>query len=649
MASEKRAAGLHSAYRPVPFTQVTLSDDFWAPRLETNRSATLPIEYAQCRDTGRLEAFKLNWQPGQEPVPHIFWDSDVAKWIEAASYSLSTHPDARLAALLDEVAALVAGAQQSDGYLNTHYTVVEPGKRWTNLRDRHELYCAGHLIEACVAHYQATGQRTLLDVASRYADHIGSVFGTRPGQKRGYCGHEEIELALVKLYRATGERRYLDLSQYFIDERGRQPYYYDDEARARGEDPSAYWAKTYAYVQAHQPVREQEHVTGHAVRAMYLYSAMADLAGETGDVSLLRACEKLWTHLVTRNLYLTGGIGPSSHNEGFTGDYDLPNQSAYAETCAAVGLVFWSHRLLQLTGDGQYADGMERALYNGALAGVSLDGERFFYVNPLASRGDHHRQAWYDCACCPPNIARLLASLGQYVYSTGADEVAVHLYVQGHAHMEVAGQALTLRQATRYPWDGQIHITLEPRAPVEFALKLRLPGWCRQARLAVNGETVDLGRSVQLNPPLNAPAALVERGYISLRRQWQAGDWVTLNLEMPVERVYAHPQVGQDVGAVALQRGPLVYCLEQVDQAEPVQRLRLPASAALTSQFEPGLLGGVVVLTGAAEAVDESDWGGQLYRAQPPGQHPVQLKAVPYYAWDNREAGGMQVWLAEVA
>jgi DUF1680 family protein len=642
---------LKAMWRPVPFTQVTIADDFWAPRLETNRSATLPIEYEQCRSTGRLEAFKLNWKPGKEPVPHIFWDSDVAKWIEAASYSLSTHPDARLAALLAEVAALVAGAQQPDGYLNTHYTVVEPENRWTNLRDRHELYCAGHLIEASVAHYQATGRRTLLDAARRYADHIGRVFGPEPGQKRGYCGHEEIELALVKLYHATDEPRYLALSQYFVDERGRQPYYYDQEARARGEDPSAYWAKSYAYVQAHQPVREQERVTGHAVRAMYLYSAMADLAGETGDVNLLRACEKLWRHLITRNLYLTGGIGPSSHNEGFTGDYDLPNLSAYAETCAAVGLVFWSHRMLQLTGEGGYADVMERALYNGALSGVSLDGERFFYVNPLASRGDHHRQPWYDCACCPPNIARLLASLGQYVYSTGAGEVAVHLYVQGQAQVEVAGQPLTLKQATRYPWDGQIELTLVPRAPAEFTLKLRMPAWCRAARLSVNGVPVDSrwGKGVQSQgdaPQSNAPT---DRGYIGLRREWQPGDRVRLELEMPVERAYAHPQVAQDVGAVALQRGPLVYCLEQVDQTEPVQRLRLPAGAALTSRFERGLLGGVVVISGEAMAADEADWDGQLYRTEVPGRRPCNITAIPYYAWDNRDAGAMQVWVPEVA
>src|SRR5258705_3650448 len=315
-----------------------VAGEFWGPRLETNRSVTLPIEHEACRVTGRLDAFRLDWKPGQQPVPHIFWDSDVAKWIEAASYSLSTHPDPALARQLDDVVSLVVSAQQPDGYLNTHYTVVEPDKRWTNLRDRHELYCAGHLIEAAVAHYQATGQRNFLEAAGRYADYIGTVFGAGPGQKRGYCGHEEIELALVKLYHSTGDRRYLALSQYFVDERGRQPYYFDLEAQARGEDPRAFWAKTYAYMQAHQPVREQERVVGHAVRAMYLYSAMADLAAETGDEGLLRAGERLWDHLVSRSLYLTGGLGPSSANEGFTADYDLPNESAYAETCAAVGL-----------------------------------------------------------------------------------------------------------------------------------------------------------------------------------------------------------------------------------------------------------------------------------------------------------------------
>jgi DUF1680 family protein len=353
----------------LPLNNVTIDGGFWGPRLEINRQRTLPIEYKQCKDTGRIDAFRLDWKPGAGPAPHIFWDSDVAKWIEAASYALNSHPDAALEGVVDETIALIASAQQADGYLNTHFTVVEPGKRWTNLRDRHELYCAGHLIEAGVAHFQATGKRALLDVVCRYADHIAAVFGPGPAQKRGYPGHEEIELALVKLYRATGERRYLDLSLYFINERGSQPHYYDLEALERGEEPGKFRFKTYAYMQAHLPVREQRQVVGHAVRAMYLYAAMADLAAETGDESLLQACEVLWEDLCLRKMYLTGGIGPSTDNEGFTGAYDLPNETAYAETCASIGLVFWAQRMLQSGCESRYADVMEGALYNGVLIG----------------------------------------------------------------------------------------------------------------------------------------------------------------------------------------------------------------------------------------------------------------------------------------
>jgi DUF1680 family protein len=619
-------------YTPLSFTQVSIEDEFWAPRLRTNRERTIPIEYEQCRTTGRFDAFRLNWQPGMEPVPHIFWDSDVAKWIEAASYTLATHPDPRLEAQLDEIISLVASAQSPDGYLNTHFTVVEPGKRWTNLRDRHELYCAGHLIEAAVAHFQATGKRTLLDVLCRYADHIDQTFGPRPGQKRGYPGHEEIELALVKLYRVTGERRYLDLSRYFVEERGRQPHYYDLEAMARGEDPASYWAKTYAYLQAHLPVRKQRQVVGHAVRAMYLYSALADLAGETGDRGLLETCERLWLHLCTRNLYITGGIGPSPANEGFTADYDLPNESAYAETCASIGLVFWNQRLLQLECDGRYADVMERAMYNGVLSGVSLDGEKFFYENPLASQGNHHRQAWFDCACCPPNLARLLASLGQYVYAQNETELAVHLYIQGSGRFSINGQEVILRQETRYPWEGRMALRFEMEYPAAFALKLRIPGWCRQAALSVNSEPVEI-------------TPLLERGYVRLERTWKRSDRVELDLSMPVERIHAHPDVRQDAGQVALQRGPLVYCLEAVDHALPLQRILLPQNASLSSQFDPELLGGVTVIRGEALAADSSDWQATLYRTQVSELKPCPLTAIPYYAWDNRQPGQMRVWL----
>ncbi|MBM4456244.1 MAG: glycoside hydrolase family 127 protein [Chloroflexi bacterium] len=635
-------------FQPVSLAAVAITDGFWAPKLRVNRERTIPIEYEQCKATGRIDVFRLDWTPGQEPVPHIFWDSDVAKWIEAASYVLTADPNIAgmdfgrgLDALLDEVIALIAGAQQPDGYLNVHFTVVEPEKRWTNLRDWHELYCAGHMIEAAVAHFQATGKRSLLDVVCRYADYIGTVFGVGPGQKRGFPGHEEIELALVKLYRVTGERRYLELSRYFVDERGRQPHYYDLEALARGDDPRKFWARTYEYNQSHLPVREQSEVVGHAVRAMYLYSAMADLAAETGDEGLRRACERLWTHLCTRRLYITGGIGPSRHNEGFTADYDLPNETAYAETCAAIGFVFWNHRLLQLDCDSRYADMLERALYNGVLSGVSLDGERFFYENPLASFGQRHRQPWFDCACCPPNIARLLASLGGYIYSQNDRDVAVNLYMGSSVKLDIGGAGLALRQETLYPWSGEVTIRLEMAQPLAFRLRLRIPGWCRSASVAINGEPVDL-------------AGVVERGYACLPaddgqpRVWQPGDRITLNLAMPIERVYAHPDVNQDAGRVALQRGPLVYCLEQADNLAPVGRIALPGQAELAARFEPDLLGGVVVITGQTLVADAADWSNDLYRPQRPALSPCTLKAIPYYAWDNRASGGMQVWMPEI-
>lgn len=618
-------------FTPAPLAAVAIDDAFWTPRLAANRTQTIPIEYEQCRITGRIDALHQQWQPGQ-PIPHYFWDSDIAKWVEAASYSLATHPDPALDAQLDEVIALLAAAQQPDGYLNSHYTAVEPENRWTNLRDNHELYCAGHLIEAGVAHYLATGKRTLLDVVSRYAGYIATVFGREPGQKRGYPGHEEIELALVKLFRATGEPRYLALAAYFVDERGQQPHYFDQEAIARGDDPAAYHFKSYRYSQSHAPVREQQEVTGHAVRAMYLYSAMADLAGEMGDATLLAPLEALWRHLCTRNLYITGGVGVSAANEGFTQDYDLPNLSAYAETCASIGLVFWMHRMLQLRCDGRYADVLERALYNGVLSGVSLDGTHFFYENPLASRGNHHRQAWFDCACCPPNIARLLASLGEYIYGVGDDAIAVHLYIQSQAALTVAGQRVELRQTTRYPWAGDVTLALTLPQPAHFALRLRIPGWCRRAAVSVNGVAVDMeGR--------------LDRRYLVLARTWQPGDRITLELDMPVEQIHAHPDVAQDVNCVALQRGPLVYCLEAVDQVAPLHRIRLAADAALTPQFEGELLGGVVTLTGQALAADAAGWENVLYRAAAPALTPITVCAIPYYAWDNRAAGAMTVWL----
>jgi DUF1680 family protein len=619
---------------PVPFTRVTLADAFWAPRIEVNRAATLPKEYEMCETTGRIAAFDLTWRKGDPNPPHIFWDSDVAKWIEAAAYSLATHPDPDLDALLDSVIARIATAQRRDGYLNTHYIAFERAmldKRWTNLRDNHELYCAGHLIEAAVAHYHATGKRTLLDVMRRYADYIGSVFGRGKGRLRGYCGHEEIELALIRLYHATGEKRHFKLAQYFVEERGRKPHYFDKEARKRGDDPTRFWARTYEYNQSHAPVREQHTVTGHAVRAMYLYSAMADLANETGDRSLLSACERLWHSVVGERMYLTGGIGPAARNEGFTYAYDLPDETAYAETCAAIGMVFWNHRMLQFHGDGRFADVLERELYNGTISGVSLDGMKFFYENPLASNGHHHRQDWFSTACCPPNIARMIASVGGYVYSTAQNSAWVHLFVAGKATLNVGGVKLNLSQATRYPWDGRIEITLGLEQPARLSLMLRIPGWCRRHLLQVKGKTIK---------------ADITRGYAAIEREWRDGDVVTLDLDMPVRLTRANPSVRQMIGRVAIERGPIVYCLEGADNpVEPLDRIVLPLDAVWRVEHRPKLLGGVTVLRTTARADDDA-WPGGLYApARATSKRRMTITAVPYCVWDNRETGEMRVWL----
>ncbi len=614
---------------PVPFTSVTVDDVFWAPRLRTNREATIPYEYKQCKDTGRIDAFL----PGEGRPRHVFFDSDVAKWIEAASYSLATHPDPKLDKQLDEVISGIASCQQPDGYLNSYFVHVEPTKRWTNLRDLHELYCAGHLIEAAVAHYQATGKRSLLDVMCRYADYIDRTFGDEEGKKRGYCGHEEIELALVKLYRVTGEKRYLELSRYFVDERGRQPHYFDAEAVARGDDPKQFHGRAYDYCQADKPLRDQREVTGHAVRAMYIYTAMADLAGEYGDETLMPALNSIWDSVTLQRMYITGGLGPSASNEGFTTAYDLPNESAYAETCAAIGLIFWAHRMLQLDCDGRYADAMERALYNGALSGISLDGTKFFYTNPLASHGQYERQPWFGCACCPPNIARLISSLGEYVYAQSEKDIAVHLYVQGSAKLEVGGREVTLRQETEYPWNGKVTIKLDMDKPATFGLRLRVPGWCRSWKLKVNG------KSVKAQP---------ESGYVRIERQWTGGDAVELDLAMPVERVHAHPKVQANVGRVALRRGPIVYCLEGIDNAGiPLDNLVLPQDAEFKTAFRKDLLGGVTVVTGSAQYTDDSAWAGALYRTSEPKLKKCKFTAIPYYAWCNRGKGDMAVWIRE--
>jgi hypothetical protein len=628
---------------PIPWHKVRLTGGLLAGRQEINRRTTLPIQYEQCRITGRLDTFKLRWKPGSTdlPKPHEFWDSDIAKWIEAAAYSLATDPDPQLAQRVDALIAEMAAAQRPDGYLNSYFITGCPEKRWTNLRDMHELYCAGHLMEAAVAYAEATGKTALLDVMCRYADHIDATFGPEPGKKRGYCGHEEVELALVRLYRQTGNSRYLRLASYFIDERGRRPHYFDEEARARGEDPARYWAGSYDYVQAHEPVREQKDMVGHSVRAAYLLSGMVDVAHETADRGLLAACRRLWDSITTRRMYITGGIGSSHIGERFTFDYDLPNEEAYAETCAAIALVFAAHRMLIAERDGRYADAMERCLYNGVLSGMSLDGTRFYYDNYLASVPGWHelahrksplRQEWFGCACCPPNLARLLASIGQYIYSQSADEVSVDLYAGSNARFDLGGTSVELEQTTGYPWDGAVTLSVRPQRQARFSLALRIPSWCDKASLKVNGKPTSL-------------KPITRRGYARVKRLWSAGDRVELVLPMPVQRVTSHPRVRQNAGRVALQRGPIVYCLEQKDNGADLNAIELPSGAKFTVRHEPRMLGGVTTITARACRLDPSGWTGQLYRPGAARSKPATIKAVPYYTWANRGLGEMLVWM----
>ena len=586
-------------FTPVKFTDVSIEGDFWRERLETVLTRTIPSEYKELREHGILESLTIpNPTPPLRIPPNrhnfstqIFWDSDVGKWIEAASYALSHRRDPDIEAKIDAIAEDLARAQLPDGYLNCWYIGREIDKRWTNLRDNHELYCAGHMLEGALAYFQATGRRRLLDVMLRYVDHIATVFGPGADQKRGYCGHQEIELALIKLYNATKKKKYLDLATYFIDERGRYPHYFDIEAVARGEDPKDFWAKTYEYNQSHKPVREQDKAVGHAVRAMYMYSAMADLAAELDDGRLKRACEMLWNDVTSKRMYVTAGLGPSATNEGFTTDYDLPNDTAYAETCASVALIFWAQRMLNLELDGAYADVMELALYNGALSGLSRDGTHYFYQNPLESDGSHERWTWHPCPCCTMNVSRLVASVSGYFYSTGRDLVAVHLYGGSTARLNVGGTSVAIQQETDFPWSGTVKITVKPEAPTAFGFKLRIPSWARTADCKINNETVDASKR--------------DRGYLEIRRTWSAGDTVSLSLPMPVERLYAHPNVRADVGRVALRRGPLVFCLEQVDNGNvPVGLLRLPRDAKLAAVERPDLFGGIVAIVGDAAVAD---------------------------------------------
>jgi hypothetical protein len=630
-------------YIPAKFADVKLSDGFWCERLDTVVARTVPSQYQRLGEHGILGSLSLPKPVPELKIPYnqegfstqIFWDSDVGKWIEAASYILAHKHDDTIQRQIDEITDILETAQAPDGYLNCWYLGREPENRWTNLRDNHELYNAGHLLEGAIAYYEATGKRRLLDILERYIDHIADMFGTGANQKRGYPGHQEIELALIKLYHVTENSKHLDLAAYFINERGSQPHYFDIEREARGEKAEEFWQDSYEYNQSHKPVREQDKVVGHAVRAMYMYAAMADLAAELGDESLKSACELLWKDITETRMYVTGGFGSSASNEGFTADYDLPNDTAYAETCASVAMIYWAQRMLNMDLDGQYADILELALYNNALAGLSHGGEHYFYDNKLESDGSHKRWEWHHCPCCTMNVARLVASVGGYFYSFNDDTIAVHLYGGSEAAFTLKGEKVGICERSDYPWSGLVSLDLTLEKPTEFSLKLRIPGWTKDATVKVN----DVATDVEAN---------LENGYVNILRIWREGDRVELDLPMPAGRIYAHPSVQADFGRTAMRRGPFIYCVEQIDNANaPLSRLKLPRGSDIEFEMRKDLLEGIVTLVADGSLMEVDDWGHDLYRTNSPAESPTGITAVPYYAWCNRGSNAMRVWIKE--
>ncbi|WP_240468702.1 beta-L-arabinofuranosidase domain-containing protein [Gracilibacillus sp. YIM 98692] len=639
--------------RPINLKNVKLDDAFWNPWQKLVKEAIIPYQWDALNDripgaepSRTIQNFEI--AAGKSSGTHygmVFQDSDLYKWMETVAYSLANQRDEKWEKIFDDVVALIEEAQENDGYLNTYFSVNHPDQKWTNLKNDHELYCAGHLIEAAVAYYEATGKKRIIDVVSRLVDHIQTVLGDKQGKKRGYPGHPEIELALMKLYKVTGESKYMNLCQFFIEERGkRNPvHYYDLELEDRG-GPKRSDDREYDYYQAHLPVREQKTVEGHAVRATYLYSGMIDLASELQDDELLEVCKTLWENTVNKRMYVTGGIGSSAHEERFTVDYDLPNDRAYTETCAAIALIMWAHRMVQVEGDSQYTDVLERALYNGALSGISLDGKGYFYVNPLEvwphTANYRHdmktvkptRQQWFGCACCPPNIARLLASLGQYIYSANESEIYVHLFIGGETSFSIDSEEVQLTQTSNYPWDGEVQFTVSLKNATTFMFATRIPGWCKQAAITVNGEKV----SYQ-----------VEKGYAKINRKWKDGDQIQLRLDMPVEVVRAHPEVRENAGKVALQRGPLVYCIEEVDNGRNLHAIQLPASQTFDVLFDETLLNGVSAIHGKAVKTDLSKIENSLYATDSYPEKDIKIKAIPYYAWCNRGENEMMVWIRE--
>ncbi len=620
-------------YQPVTFTSVHFSDNFWLPRLETNRKTTIPFALEQSEETGRIRNFEIagGAADGEFCSIYPFDDSDVYKIIEGASYTLNIQRNPELEGFLDELIAKIAAAQEEDGYLYTARTIKQDppvqwteGDRWSNLNLGHELYNVGHFYEAAVAHHLATGKRNMLDLAVKNADMITSVFG--PGKKNGVPGHQEIEIGLVKLYRITGNQKYLDLAKHFLDQRGRE----------EGRELFG------PYSQDHKPILEQDEAVGHAVRAAYMYSGMADVAALTGDVGYIQTVDRIWENVVSKKMYITGGIGARGGGEAFGPNYELPNASAYAETCASIANAFWNHRMFLLHGDAKYIDVLERVIYNGMLSGVALSGDLFFYSNPLESFGQHERSSWFNCACCPSNISRFMPSIPGYVYAQRGKAIFVNLFMDSQTDIFLNNIRISVVQETDYPWKGRIRIKLEPESEKKFTVNVRIPGWAKEKpvpsdlyhfidnvnagpTLFVNGETIPV---------------ITKKGYVPIQRIWKGGDTIEMNLPMPVRRVESHPEVKENKGKIALVRGPLVYCAEWPDNEGHVSNLVVADDSQLLLERRDDLLNGVTIIKGQAVALyGEEDEAA--YRSD-----EQEFVAIPYYAWAHRGPGEMAVWLS---
>ncbi len=624
--SKSQNAGSY-AISAVPFTSVHVNDSFWAPKIRNNHDVTIPIAISKSRETGRIRNFMIAGKQAEGSFCSLypFDDSDVYKIIEGASYSLQTFPDPQLSATLDTLVNYIRLAQEPDGYLYTNRTIDSNHmhewvgkKRWEKDPElSHELYNLGHLYEAAVAHYQATGKRDLLDVAIKSANLVYNDFIGK--QLTYYPGHQVIEMGLVRLYGVTGETKYLELAEYML------------KIRRGGE----------TYNQAHKPVTEQDRIVGHAVRATYMYSGMADVASMTGNKAYTGAIDKIWEDLLCTKFYITGGIGSGSDNEGFGDPYYLPNLSAYCETCASIGNVFWNHRMFLLHGDSKYVDVLERTLYNALLSGVSLSGDRFFYPNPLKSHGQHKRSAWFGCACCPANLCRFIPSVPGYIYATDATSLYVNLYIQNQADIYFNSAKISLIQKTRYPWEGTVELTLDQAERQEFTLNLRIPGWARGETVPCNlyhfVDSVENPVTILIN---GKPAGYtMKNGYAMISRNWSPGDRIELNLPMPIRYIAADFRIEADRDRIALQRGPLVYCLEWPDNPNGhVFDLVFDKVTGLKTDFNPKLLGGVEVITGTASVAVSSSSGNKI-------SGTTDFTAIPYYLWANRSPGDMSVWL----